>query len=154
VIDSTLIPAMVRVGACRKGLFAGQVAIGRSVSKTEWVYGFKVGLAVSPAGVATTFGLAPADCDERPIGECLVFSDGRDDYLADTKASPRSRGSDHSSQAGRPNLAEEQPIGEVEERGGEEGEHEDHRYFAKRSGPPDAQHELPELPQADLRPVQ
>ena len=83
VIDSTLIPAMVRVRACHKGLFAGQAALGRSVSKTEWVYGFKVGLAVSPAGVVTTFGLAPANCDERPIGEFLVFSDGHDAYLAD-----------------------------------------------------------------------
>ena len=83
VIDSTLIPAMVRVRACRKGLFAGQAAFGRSVSKTEWVYGFKVGLAVSPAGVVTTFGLAPANCDERHIGEFLISSDGHGGYLAD-----------------------------------------------------------------------
>ena len=83
VIDTTLIPAIVRVRACRKGLFAGQAAFGRSVSKTEWVYGFKVGLAVSPAGVVTAFGLAPANCDEQPIGEFLVFSDGHDAYLAD-----------------------------------------------------------------------
>jgi hypothetical protein len=48
VLDTTLIPAIVRVRACRKGLFAGQAAFGRSVSKTEWVYGFKVGLAVTP----------------------------------------------------------------------------------------------------------
>jgi hypothetical protein len=69
VIDTTLIPAIVRVRACRKSLFAGQAAFGRSVPKTEWVYGFKVGLAVSPTGVVTAFGLAPANCDERPIGE-------------------------------------------------------------------------------------
>jgi hypothetical protein len=31
----------------------------------------------------TTFGLAPADYDERPIGEFLVSSDGHDAYLAD-----------------------------------------------------------------------
>jgi hypothetical protein len=31
----------------------------------------------------TTFGLAPAKCDERPIGEFLVSSDGHDAYLAD-----------------------------------------------------------------------
>ena len=60
VLDTTLIPAVVRVSACRKGLFAGQAAFGRSVSKTEWVYGFKVGLSVSPKGVVTAFGLAPA----------------------------------------------------------------------------------------------
>jgi hypothetical protein len=84
VIDTTLIPAKVRVRTCRKGLFAAQAAFGRSVSKTEWEYGFKVGLAVSPTSVVTTFGLAPADCDERPIiGAFLVFSDGHDAYLAD-----------------------------------------------------------------------
>jgi hypothetical protein len=66
VIDTTLIPAIVRVRACRKGLFAGQAAFGRNVSKTEWVYGFKVGLAVSPAGVVTTFGLAPPTATSDP----------------------------------------------------------------------------------------
>lgn len=35
ILDTTLIPAIVRVRACRKGLFAGQAAFGRSVSKTE-----------------------------------------------------------------------------------------------------------------------
>jgi len=83
VLDTTLVPAIVRVRACRKGLFAGQASFGRSVSKTEWVYGFKVGLAVSPAGVVTAFGLAPANCDEKPIGEYLVSSDGHDGFLAD-----------------------------------------------------------------------
>jgi hypothetical protein len=70
-LDITLIPAVVRVGAGRKGLIAGQAAFGRSVSKTEWVYGFKVALSVGPEGVVTAFGLAPADCDERPVGEFL-----------------------------------------------------------------------------------
>src|SRR5215218_10931368 len=37
VLDTTLIPAVVRVRACRKGLFAGQATFGRSISKTEWV---------------------------------------------------------------------------------------------------------------------
>jgi hypothetical protein len=83
VIDTTLIPAIVRVRACRKGLFAGQAAFGRSVSKTEWVYRFKVGLAVSPTGVVTAFGLYSTNCDERPIGAFLVFSEGHDAYLAD-----------------------------------------------------------------------
>lgn len=83
VIDTTLIPAIERVRACRKGLFAGQAAFGRNVSKTEWVYGFKVALAVSPEVVVTTFGLAPANRDERPIGEFLVSSDGHGTYLAD-----------------------------------------------------------------------
>ncbi len=83
VIDTTLIPAIVRVRACRKGLFAGQAAFGRSVSKTEWVYRVKVGLAVTPTGVVTAFDLYSANCDERPIGEFLVFSGGHDAYLAD-----------------------------------------------------------------------
>ncbi len=83
MLDTTLIPAVVRVRACRKGLFAGQATFGRSVSKTEWIYGFKVALSVSPEGVITAFGLAPANCDERPIGEFLVSSDGHDSFLAD-----------------------------------------------------------------------
>jgi DDE family transposase len=83
VLDTTLIPAVVRVRACRKGLFAGQAAFGRCVSKTEWVYGFKVALSVTPQGVITTFGLASANCDERPIGEFLVASDGHGAFLAD-----------------------------------------------------------------------
>jgi hypothetical protein len=83
VLDTTLIPAIVRVRARRKGLFAGQAAFGRNVSKTEWVYGFKVALSVSPEGVVTAFGLAPANCDERPIGTFLVSSDGHDTFLAD-----------------------------------------------------------------------
>ena len=73
----------MRVRACRKGLFAGQAAFGRSVSKTEWVYGFKVALSVSPEGVVTAFGLAPANYDERAVGEFLVASDGHDAFLAD-----------------------------------------------------------------------
>jgi len=83
VLDTTLIPAVVRVRACRNGLFAGQAAFGRSVSKTEWVYGFKVALSVDPQGVVTAFGLAPANCDERPLGDFLVSSDGHHTFLAD-----------------------------------------------------------------------
>jgi hypothetical protein len=83
VLDTTLIPTIVRARACRNGLFAGQAGFGRSVSKTEWVYGFKVALSVSPGGVVAAFGLAPANCDERPIGEFLVSSDGHEAYLAD-----------------------------------------------------------------------
>ena len=83
VLDTTLVPAIVRVRACRKGLFAGQASFGRNVSKREWVYGFKVALSVSPEGVVTAFGLAPANCDERKIGEVLIRSDGHDSFLAD-----------------------------------------------------------------------
>ncbi|ABG05413.1 putative transposase [Rubrobacter xylanophilus DSM 9941] len=93
VMDTTLVPAVVRVRACRKGLFAGQASFGRYRSKIEWVYWFKVALVVDPDGVATAFGLAPANSDERPIGDALIVSDHHDTYLADTRASPRWCGS-------------------------------------------------------------
>ena len=83
VMDTTLIPAIVRVRASRKGLFAGQASFGRSASKTEWVYGFKVALVVDPEGVITAFGLAGAASDERPIGDALIASDRHGAYLAD-----------------------------------------------------------------------
>jgi hypothetical protein len=72
VLDTTLVPAMVRVRASRKGLFAAQATFGRSASKTEWVYGFKVALVVDPQGVVSAFGLAEAASDERPIGDALL----------------------------------------------------------------------------------
>src|ERR671937_1055641 len=83
VLDTTPIPARHRVRACRHGLFAGQASFGWCVSKTEWVYGCKVALSVTPAGVISAFGLAPAACDERPIGDALIAADGHDAYLAD-----------------------------------------------------------------------
>lgn len=83
VMDTTLVPAIVRVRASRKGLFCGQATFGRSASKTEWVYGFKVALVVDPDGVVTTFGLAAASSDERPIGDALIASDSHAAYLAD-----------------------------------------------------------------------
>jgi len=86
VLDTTLIPAIVRVRASEagKGLFAGQASFGRSASKTEWVYGFKVALVVDPEGVITAFGLGlPAASDERPIGDALIARDRHGAYLAD-----------------------------------------------------------------------
>jgi hypothetical protein len=83
VLDTTLLPAMVRVRASRKGLFCGQASFGRSASKTEWIYGFKVALVVDPEGVVSAFGLAPAASDERPIGEALIAEDLHEAYLAD-----------------------------------------------------------------------
>jgi hypothetical protein len=83
VMDTTLIPAIVRVRASRRRLFCGQATFGRSASKTEWVYGFKAALVVDPNGVITTFGLAEASSDERPIGEALIASDRHEAYLAD-----------------------------------------------------------------------
>jgi hypothetical protein len=48
ILDTTLIAAVVRVRACRKGVFAGEATFGRCVSKTEWIYGFKVELIITP----------------------------------------------------------------------------------------------------------
>jgi Transposase DDE domain len=83
LMDTTLVPAIVRVRASRRGLFCGQATFGRSASKTEWIYGFKVALVVDPDGVITAFGLAPAASEERPIGEALLASDRHGAYLAE-----------------------------------------------------------------------
>lgn len=45
--------------------------------------GFKVGLAITPEGVITTFCLAEAAADERPIGDVLIRRDGHGAYLAE-----------------------------------------------------------------------
>jgi hypothetical protein len=50
VIDSKLVPALVRVLARRKSLVAGQATFGRSVSKTEWVYGCPPRSQPTPSG--------------------------------------------------------------------------------------------------------
>lgn len=83
VVDTTLIPAIERVRACRRGLFAGEASFGRCVSKTAWVYGFKVALTVDPQGIITTFGLAAANGDERAIGDVLIGTERYPAYLAD-----------------------------------------------------------------------
>jgi Transposase DDE domain len=83
VLDTTLIPAIVRVRASRKGLFCGQATFGRSASKTEWVYGFKMVLTVSPEGVITAFGVGEAASDERSVGDWIIRQDRHDTYLAD-----------------------------------------------------------------------
>jgi hypothetical protein len=62
VLDTTLIPAIVRVRASRNGLFCGQASFGRSASKTEWVYGFKVALVVDPERASSR----PSDWLQRP----------------------------------------------------------------------------------------
>jgi len=72
-----------RVRACRKSLFAGQASFGRSVSKAEWDYDFKVALSISLEGVITAFFLACAACDERKVGDALIAQDRHDAYLAD-----------------------------------------------------------------------
>jgi Transposase DDE domain len=84
VLDTTLIPALQRVRACRHGLFAGQAGFGWCVSKTDWVYGFKVGLSVSRSGVITAFGRAPATGAEHPIGAAPLALDRFGTYLTGT----------------------------------------------------------------------
>ena len=84
VLDTTLIPAIVRMRASRKRLFCSQSSFGRSASKTEWVYRFKVALVVDPEGIVTALGLAPAASDERKVGEALLACDRHGAYyLAD-----------------------------------------------------------------------
>jgi hypothetical protein len=75
-------------------VFCEQATFGRSASKTEWVYGFKVALSVSPEGVIFAFGLAEAASDERPIGEFLIIEDSHDAYLWPTRALRAFSGSD------------------------------------------------------------
>jgi hypothetical protein len=60
------------------GLFAGQASFGRSVSKTEWVYGFKVALSVSPEGVGPGRGHPTgwAGSSASPKHAILAVADG------------------------------------------------------------------------------
>ena len=83
LIDTTLIPATERVRAARRGWLDGEAGFGRCASKTAWVYGFKVGLITDPAGVITSFGVAPGNAAERQVGDGLLATDGFDAYLAD-----------------------------------------------------------------------
>jgi hypothetical protein len=83
VVDTGLVPAPRRVRAGRRGLFAGQAAFGWSASHTDWVHGCKRGLTVSPPGVVTAFGLAPADAGERPVADALIAAPRCAAYLAD-----------------------------------------------------------------------
>ncbi len=59
----------------------GQASFGKTASKSEWVYEFKVALVMDPEGVVSAFGLAPAASDERPISEALIASDHHEAYL-------------------------------------------------------------------------
>jgi IS5 family transposase len=83
LLDTTLVPAMHRVRAGRHGCFAGEASFGRCASKTAWVYGFKLGLITDPAGVITTFGVAPGNAGERQVGDAVLAQDRYRAYLAD-----------------------------------------------------------------------
>jgi hypothetical protein len=82
VLDTSLTPALHRVRACRHGPVAGQAAFVWCRSKTTRIYGSKVAVAVTPAGVITSLGLAPAAAGERWVGEALIAADRFGCYLA------------------------------------------------------------------------
>jgi hypothetical protein len=83
VMDTTLVPAIVRAKVACPAKSPLREALRRSASKTEWVYGFKVGLTVSPQGVITAFGLGGAASDERPMGDWIIRRDRHEVYPAD-----------------------------------------------------------------------
>ena len=85
VLDTTLIPAMVRVRASRKsGSLPGKPPSGGAPPRPKvGLRVLKVALSVSPEGVICAFGLAEASSEERPIGEYLIIEDSHDAYLAD-----------------------------------------------------------------------
>jgi hypothetical protein len=70
-------------GFSQRVVLCGQASFGRSTSKTEWVYGFKVALTVSPEGLITAFGVGEAASDERPIGDWIIRQDRHGTYLVD-----------------------------------------------------------------------
>jgi hypothetical protein len=83
VLDTTLIPAMVRVRASRKAVCrAGHLRQERLQDRVG-LRVLKVALSVSPEGVICAFGLAEAASDDRPIGEFLISEDFHEAYLAD-----------------------------------------------------------------------
>jgi hypothetical protein len=83
VLDTTLIPVLHRARAGHHGWFAGQASFGWCAAKNDWVYGFKVGLAVTAEGVLTAFLLAGAADPERQVGDALIVGDGFGCYLGD-----------------------------------------------------------------------
>jgi len=83
VLDTTLIAVLHRARASDHGWFAGQASFGWCAAKSEWVYGFKVGLAVTPEGVLTACLVAGAHDAEREVGDALILADGFGWYLAD-----------------------------------------------------------------------
>lgn len=83
VLDTTLIPVLHRTRAADHGWFAGQARFGWCAAKSEWVYGFKVGLVITPAGVITSFLLSAANDPEREVGDALLVADGFPCYLGD-----------------------------------------------------------------------
>lgn len=83
VLDTTLIPVLQHARASDHGAFAGQARFGWCAAKGDWVYGFKVGLAVTPEGVISSFLLAGAADAEREVGDALILADGFGCYLGD-----------------------------------------------------------------------
>ena len=93
VLDSTLIPAIVRVRASRKSLsqeplargsLPGRLPSGGAPPRPKVGLRVQGGAFGKPAGRdLCAFGLAEASSEERPIGEYLIIEDSHDDaYLA------------------------------------------------------------------------
>jgi len=54
------------------GWLPGEADLGQS-NRLGWYEGFKMPLAVTPEGVITGFGLAPASAKEQPIAETFFY---------------------------------------------------------------------------------
>lgn len=68
-----LLPIVIRDAKRRgTGWLTGEADIGKS-NRLGWYEGFKAPLAVTPKGVITGFGLAPASAKEQPIAETFFY---------------------------------------------------------------------------------
>ena len=72
VIDGVPVPLMRRCRGNRHRLFANEAAIGRGGSDSDWYYGVKLLLAVSPEGLVTGFVFGPANTEERWLADALL----------------------------------------------------------------------------------
>lgn len=68
-LDCVPVPLMRRCRGKRRLLFGDEAAIGIGGSDRDWYYGCKLLLSVTDEGVATGFMLAPADTEDRFVGE-------------------------------------------------------------------------------------
>ena len=72
VIDTVAVPLLRRCRGQRQRLFGAVAAIGWGGSDKEWYYGCKLLVAVTPTGVVTGFGVAPANTEERWVADALL----------------------------------------------------------------------------------
>ena len=57
-------PGVIRVQACRKGLFAGQAAFGHDEAARQTFYGFRCHVRLAWPGVIVEVGVAPANVSD------------------------------------------------------------------------------------------